>query len=97
MTMTGERDPRVIMAYLEHARGSIRTYTGNKDLNGLESLVTELAAYRIVKRGADYQTAHSENGVNRSWGSDMMDAPAGFWRSVDKALEGLADTGCGWV
>ena len=74
--MVGESDTEeVLLAYLNIA--------GNKILNraypyGTEEtevpvrydfLQCEIAAYLLNKRGAEGQTAHSENGINRSYES----------------------------
>lgn len=96
--LTGVSDDQVLTVYLNQAEGAILGHTGLKTVpSALASFVIELAAYRIDKRGADYQSAHSENGVSRSWDVDMMDAPKDFWKAVDKALQSVSDAGAGWI
>ena len=41
---------------------------------------TQIAAYLINKRGADYQTQHSENGIQRTY--EEGDVPASMLRDI---------------
>ena len=97
--MTGENDGRVLLVYLDQAEKAIIAHTGISPVPAtLEHFILDLAAYRIVKRGADYQTSHSENGVSRGWATDVMDSPAGFWAALDKAVDELAiNQTAGWI
>lgn len=84
--MTGEKDESVLSTYLSIA--------GNKVLKRaypFESTVTvvpdryaynqvEIAAYLVNKRGAEGETAHSENGISRSY--EDGDVPPTLLREI---------------
>lgn len=74
--MTGASDSEeVLRTYLDIALGKMlnRLYpygTGEEVLpSRYDGLQCEIAAYLLNKRGAEGQTAHSENGISRSYGS----------------------------
>lgn len=84
--MTGEMDPRILSAYLSIAGDKIlrRAYPfGNRpeafpeeyDLKQIE-----IAVYLLNKRGAEGETAHSENGVSRSY--EDGDIPSSMMRDI---------------
>lgn len=84
--MTGEKDESVLSTYLSIA--------GNKVLKWaypFDSTVTvvpdryaynqvEIAAYLVNKRGAEGETAHSENGISRSY--EDGDVPPTLLREI---------------
>lgn len=84
--MTGEKDESVLSTYLSIA--------GNKVLKQaypFDSTVTvvpdryaynqvEIAAYLVNKRGAEGETAHSENGISRSY--EDGDVPPTLLREI---------------
>ena len=74
--MVGSSDTDdVLLAYLDIAGAKIinRAYPYKSDATEVPSryefLQCEIAAYLLNKRGAEGQTAHSENGISRSYGS----------------------------
>lgn len=84
--MTGEKDEGVLSTYLSIAGNKIlrRAYpfddtkTQVPDKYGYTQL--EVAAYLLNKRGAEGQTAHSENGISRSY--EDGDVPPSLLREV---------------
>lgn len=84
--MTGEKDEGVLSTYLSIAGNKIlrRAYpfddtkTRVPDKYGYTQL--EVAAYLLNKRGAEGQTAHSENGISRSY--EDGDVPPSLLREV---------------
>lgn len=86
--MTKEKDDSVITAYLEMAKESILSrlypYSSSEDervwLSMYDTTHVKLAAYYLNKRGAEMETAHSEGGVSRSYGS--ADIPAELLREI---------------
>lgn len=74
--MTDETDEDVISAFLSKAGEEIYLVadpykTSDKDdvLEEYGGVQADAAAYYINKRGWDFQTAHSENGVSRTYES----------------------------
>ena len=71
--MTGETDLDVLSTYLTLAAGVVvaKAYpygTGTEEVPAAyETVQVEIAAYMLNKRGAEGETAHSENGVSRSY------------------------------
>lgn len=84
--MTGEADQNVLAAYLNLAGNKVirRAYpfgTGQEFVPEEYTMVqVEIAAYLLNKRGAEGQTAHSENGVSRSY--EDGDVPASMLRQI---------------
>lgn len=84
--MTEEADPAVLSTYLDLAKDAILGYAypytdPPADLPArYDSLQVEIAAYKLNKRGAEGETAHSENGVSRSYESG--DIPRGLLRRI---------------
>lgn len=72
-SMTGETDTDVLSTYLTLAKGVVisKAYpygTGTEDVPApYHTTQVEIAAYMLNKRGAEGETAHSENGVSRSY------------------------------
>ena len=76
-SMTGEDADAVVSAYLSMAKMAIlnRAYpfVSDEELSGMSvplryhNLQCEIAAYLLNKRGAEGQTSHNENGINRSY------------------------------
>lgn len=68
-----DEDSALIETYLEIAASEIinRAYPYNHEITEVppkyDLLQCKIAAYMIQKRGAEGQTAHSENGVSRSY------------------------------
>ena len=75
--MTGETSDTVVSAYLTMAGQAIlnRAYPflSDDELSGksvparYENLQCEIATYLLNKRGAEGETTHNENGINRSY------------------------------
>ena len=84
--MTGEADQNVLTAYLNLAGDKVlrRAYPFGTDQEFVPEeytmLQVEIAAYLLNKRGAEGQTAHSENGVSRSY--EDADVPASLLRQI---------------
>lgn len=72
-SMTGETDTDVLSTYLTLAKGIViaKAYpygTGEEEIpTPYHTTHVEIAAYLVNKRGAEGETAHSENGVSRSY------------------------------
>lgn len=71
--MTGETDQDVLSTYLLLAKNVVVTKaypygTGVEEVpTPYHTVQVEIAAYMLNKRGAEGETAHSENGVSRSY------------------------------
>lgn len=71
-SMTEETDNDVLSTYLTLAKGVVLSraypYTEEDTVPAKYDMVhVEIAAYMLNKRGAEGETAHSENGVSRSY------------------------------
>lgn len=71
-SMTEETDNDVLSTYLTLAKGVVlsRAYPYTKEDTvpaKYDTVHVEIAAYMLNKRGAEGETAHSENGVSRSY------------------------------
>ncbi|HJA69237.1 MAG TPA: phage head-tail connector protein [Firmicutes bacterium] len=82
-----DNDSRELLsAYLSIAGSKIisRAYPYQTDITDVpqqyDLLQVEIAAYLINKRGAEGQTAHSENGISRSY--ENADVPESMMRTV---------------
>ena len=79
--MTGETDTTVLATYLSLAEGIVleRAYPfgdGTEEMPAkYDRTQVEIAAYMIQKRGAEGETAHSENGVVRQYSSSDVPLP----------------------
>lgn len=84
-----ETDENVINAYLAIAAQKIiaRAYPFQENITSIptkyRTLQCEIAAYLINKRGAEGQTAHSENGISRSY--ENADIPASMLSVITPA------------
>ena len=86
--MTEENSEAVLSTYLDLAKAAILRYAypygvpeDVTDVPGqYEYLQIEIAAYKLNKRGAEGETAHSENGVNRSY--ENGDVPRSLLRQI---------------
>lgn len=72
--MTGETDTDILNAYLNMAGAAIinRVYPfeqGKEVPPKYQNRQLEIAAYLLNKRGAEGETTHNENGINRSYES----------------------------
>ena len=74
-TMVEESDATVLSTYLTVAGQAIinKAFPYDDTVSTVPArydlLQCEVAAYLINKRGADYETAHSENGISRTYGT----------------------------
>lgn len=71
-SMTEETDNDVLSTYLTLAKGVVLSraypYTEEDTVpTKYDTVHVEIAAYMLNKRGAEGETAHSENGVSRSY------------------------------
>ena len=71
-SMTEETDNEVLSTYLTLAKGVVlsRAYPYSEEDTfpaKYDTVHVEIAAYMLNKRGAEGETAHSENGVSRSY------------------------------
>lgn len=84
--MTGETDGAVLSTYLSLAAGKVlrRAYPYRNDVKQVPERYActqlEIAAYLLNKRGAEGQTAHSENGISRSY--EDGDVPPSLLREI---------------
>ena len=82
----GSDTDEVLSAYLLIAGKKIitRAYPYKSDVTEVptqyDTLQCEIAAYLMNKRGAEGQTSHTENGINRQY--ENADVPASMLKSV---------------
>lgn len=85
-TMTGEHDRSVLLTYLAIAKESLlrHIYQCSASVGELPDKYSlkqlEIAAYLINKRGAEGETAHSENGISRTY--EDADIPSSMLKEV---------------
>lgn len=85
-TMTGEQDGTLLSTYLMIAESKVlrRAYpfdAGKAEVPACyEMKQLEIAAYLINKRGAEGETAHSENGISRTY--EDGDVPPSMLREI---------------
>ena len=85
-TMTGEQDEDILSTYLSIAGAKVirAAYPFDFSQNDVPAqydiVQVEFAAYMINKRGAEGETAHSENGVSRSY--EDGDIPPSLMRQI---------------
>ena len=71
--LTGETDDTVLLTFLDIAADKIlaKCYPYRQDIRQVparyRSTQLEIAVYLLNKRGAEGETAHSENGIGRSY------------------------------
>lgn len=76
--MTGEVDAAVLSAFLSLAAEKVltRCYPFRPDIRNVPAKYSmtqvEIAAYLLNKRGAEGETSHGENGINRSYESGSV-------------------------
>lgn len=84
--VTGETDEATVLTYLNIAGSKIyhKAYPfGETEMNvppKYDYTQVEIAVYLLNKRGAEGQTAHSENGISRTY--ENADIPASLLREV---------------
>lgn len=85
--MVGESDSEeVLLAYLNIAGRKVldRAYPYDSEIvevpNRYAFLQCEIAAYLLNKRGAEGQTAHSENGISRTY--ESADVPESLLNAI---------------
>lgn len=84
--MTGETNKETVLAYLDIAGSKIchKAYPfAEAEMNvppKYDYTQVEIAVYLLNKRGAEGQTAHSENGISRTY--ENADIPASLLREV---------------
>ena len=85
-TMTEETDQNTLAAYLNLAKMKIlrRLYPFQPETAEMPEQYganqVDIAAYLLNKRGAEGQTSHDENGINRKYGS--ADVPEEYYRGI---------------
>lgn len=73
--LTGETNDDILLTFLDIAKDKIltRCYPYRTDMVDIptryRSTQLEIAVYLLNKRGAEGETAHNENGINRSYES----------------------------
>lgn len=84
--MVGNEDDEILSTYLMLAGKKIlsKAYPYDDTVTNVpykyEALQLEIAAYLINKRGAEGQTAHSENGISRTY--ENADVPSSMLKSI---------------
>lgn len=84
--MTGEKDENVLSTYLSIAGNKVlkRAYPFDSTVTVVPNRYAynqvEIAAYLVNKRGAEGETAHSENGISRSY--EDGDVPPTLLREI---------------
>lgn len=77
--ITGETDDDILLTYLDLA-GEVITakcypyHPGKPVPERYQNRQIEIAAYLLNKRGAEGETSHNENGINRSYESASVPA-----------------------
>ena len=76
-TLSGESDQATVSAFISMAGDAIKNrafpFASDTELQNLsvpvryQNLQVEIAVYLLDKRGAEGETAHNENGINRSY------------------------------
>lgn len=85
-TMTGETDSNLLSTYLNIAEGVVVRKAfpfgdGTEEMPAkYDRTQVEIAAYLLNKRGAEGETAHSENGVTRYYADG--DIPSALLRRI---------------
>lgn len=85
-TMTGETDEAVVIAYLQAAGAKIlrKAYPYGAPSAEVPDKYAftqvEIAVYLLNKRGAEGETAHSENGISRTY--ENADVPSTLLRDI---------------
>lgn len=97
--MTGETDEKMLSVYLSIAANKVcrRAYPFDDTITTVptryEINQVEIAAYLVNKRGAEGETAHSENGISRSY--EDGDVPPTLLREIvpfASVVKGEAET-----
>lgn len=84
--MTEETNESTVSAYLEIAGNKIcrKTYPFDPTVTEVPEqyhfLQVEIAVYLLNKRGAEFETSHNENGINRTY--EGADVPSSIMRSI---------------
>lgn len=84
--LTGETDDNILLTYLDIAAERIlaKCYPYSHDEQAVphryHGVQLEIAAYLMNKRGAEGETVHNENGINRSYESASV--PDSMLKSV---------------
>ena len=78
-SMSDETDEEVISVFLEKAADELykladpfKTREQADVVDEYGSTQCDIAAYRLNKRGWDYQASHNENGINRNYGGSGL-------------------------
>ena len=85
-TLSGETDELTVSSYLKIAGNKIcrKAYPFDPTVTEVPeqySLVqVEIAVYLLNKRGAEFETSHNENGINRTY--EGADVPSSIMRSI---------------
>lgn len=84
--MSGETDVDTVSAYLSLAGDKIcrRAYPFDPAVTEVPEQYgftqVEIAVYLLNKRGAEFETSHSENGISRTY--EDADVPSSIMRSI---------------
>lgn len=85
-SMTGEASDGVVSAYLKIAGNKIcrKAYPFDPAVTEVPEQYgftqVEIAVYLLNKRGAEFETSHNENGINRTY--EGADVPSSIMRSI---------------
>lgn len=91
--MTGVTDQATLLAYLELAAARIleRCYPFDSSKTQVpsryENVQVEIAAYLLNKRGAEGETRHNENGIDRAY--EAASVPDSMLKAVVPFAKGL--------
>lgn len=83
--LTEESDEKTVLAYFNLAKGKVLAqafpYKNVDELpSRYEGITIEITVYMLNKRGAEGETRHSENGIDRTF--DDADIPASLLRKI---------------
>lgn len=91
--MTDEVDTDTLLAYLDLAKQVVlnKCYPFDKTVTEVpecyQNVQVEVAAYLLNKRGAEGETRHSENGIDRTY--EAASVPASMLRGVVPFAKGV--------
>lgn len=88
-SLSGETDEATVLAYYNLAKGKVLAqafpYSEPTELpSRLHSITVEIAVYMLNKRGAEGESRHSENGIDRTY--DSADIPMDLLRKITPAV-----------
>ena len=84
--LTGEQNEDILLTFLDIAADKVlmKCYPYRRDIRAVparyQTTQLEIAVYLLNKRGAEGETSHNENGINRSY--ESADVPKSMLEGV---------------